>query len=133
MGGAAGNSAWRLVRLAAAHVLLNASLTFVSIWPTLAVKPSPRLSFEAAALVGLAAWSIRQVVRRRPHVFAHGVVAYSAVRFLLEFVRDDPERNAFGPLSTSQWIALAIVGAFLAWQQLRSRQAVSARFSPSHR
>jgi hypothetical protein len=40
-----------LVRLAAALALLNASLTFVSIWPTLAVKPSFRLSFEAAALV----------------------------------------------------------------------------------
>jgi hypothetical protein len=51
MGEAAGNSAWRWARLAAALALLNVSLTFVSIWPTLAVKPSPRLSFEAAVLV----------------------------------------------------------------------------------
>ena len=45
------SAAWRWARLAAALALLNASLTFVSIWPTLAVKPSSRLSFEAAALV----------------------------------------------------------------------------------
>ena len=32
-------------------MLLNASLTFVSVWPTLAVRPSALLSFEAALLV----------------------------------------------------------------------------------
>ena len=42
-------------RLAVALVLINGSLTFVSIWPTLAIKPTLRLSLEAAGLVlGLA-------------------------------------------------------------------------------
>jgi hypothetical protein len=56
------DSAGRWARLAAAVVLLNASLTFVSVWPTLAVRPSPRLSFEAAMLVlGIAiAWTRRR-------------------------------------------------------------------------
>ena len=55
----AGAPAWRWARLAAALVLLNASLTFVSVWPTLAVRPSAHLSFEAALLVlGIAiAWT----------------------------------------------------------------------------
>ena len=58
----AGAPAWRWARLAAALVLLNASLTFVSVWPTLAVRPSAHLSFEAALLVlGIAiAWTVRR-------------------------------------------------------------------------
>jgi hypothetical protein len=58
----AGAPAWRWARLAAALVLLNTSLTFVSVWPTLAVRPAARLSFEAALLVlGIAiAWTVRR-------------------------------------------------------------------------
>lgn len=41
----------RWAELAAALIVLNASLTFVSVWPTLAVRPSARLSLECAALV----------------------------------------------------------------------------------
>ena len=52
---AAGRTVGWWTRLAVALVLINGSLTFVSIWPTLAVKPTLRLSLEAAGLVlGLA-------------------------------------------------------------------------------
>lgn len=38
------------------------------------------------------------------------LTAYAVVRFLLEFLRYDvAERGVFGPLSTSQWISLAIL------------------------
>ena len=40
---------WAL--LTVALVLLNLSLTFVSIWPTLGVRASAQLSLEAALLV----------------------------------------------------------------------------------
>jgi hypothetical protein len=61
MAEAAELSTWRWARLVAALALLNASLTFVSIWPTLGVAPAPRLSLETAALVlGIAgAWTRR--------------------------------------------------------------------------
>jgi hypothetical protein len=49
--GATRHAAARWAGLAIALVLLNVSLTFVSVWPTLAVKPSLQLSIECAALV----------------------------------------------------------------------------------
>ena len=49
--GEAGFSGGRWLQLAAALALLNSSLTFVSVWPTLAVRPTLQLSAEAAALV----------------------------------------------------------------------------------
>ena len=42
----------------------------------------------------------------RGQVFFLNVMIYAAARFAVEFVRDDP-RGGLGPLSTSQWIALA--------------------------
>jgi phosphatidylglycerol---prolipoprotein diacylglyceryl transferase len=35
------------------------------------------------------------------------VVVYGVARFGLEYLRDDPERRMWGPLSTSQWLAAA--------------------------
>jgi Sulfatase len=48
---ATGRSVRRWAAPAAALLLLNASLTFVSVWPTLAVRPAFQLSLECAALV----------------------------------------------------------------------------------
>jgi hypothetical protein len=48
---AIGRSVRRWIAPAAALLLLNASLTFVSVWPTLAVRPAPQLSLECAALL----------------------------------------------------------------------------------
>ena len=45
---------------------------------------------------------------------------YGAFRFLLEFLRGDGARGFWGPLSTSQWVALATLAAalpVLLWQQ----------------
>ena len=43
------------------------------------------------------------------------LLLYAPVRFVLEFLRGDPARGFFGPLSTSQWLSLAAAGAALAW------------------
>lgn len=45
---------------------------------------------------------------------------YGAFRFLLEFLRGDEARGFWGPLSTSQWVALATLAValpVLLWQQ----------------
>lgn len=62
MGDGADLSAWRWARLVAALLLLNASLTFVSVWPTLAVRPAPLLSLEAAGFVLAAAVAARRAL-----------------------------------------------------------------------
>jgi prolipoprotein diacylglyceryltransferase len=82
--------------------------------PSLPVLPAQGL--EAIALFALAGWSLWAVRRRRPHVFLDGVAIYSLVRFALEFLRDDPDRNALAQLSTSQWIALAVLALYATWR-----------------
>jgi phosphatidylglycerol---prolipoprotein diacylglyceryl transferase len=83
----------------------------------------PTQALSAIALGLIAAWSFREVTRlaRQPPapavgaaLFLRAAAAYSAFRFVIEFVRDDPVRNQLGVLSTSQWVALLVVGAFAA-------------------
>ena len=50
------------------------------------------------------------------------LLMYSVVRFLDEFLRGDSLRGFFGPLSTSQWISLAIFIATLAYLILKRRR-----------
>ncbi len=52
---------------------------------------------------------------------------YGAERFAIEFYRGDP-RGALGPLSTSQWLALAMVAAaaLLWWTRLRPARGAAA-------
>jgi prolipoprotein diacylglyceryltransferase len=71
----------------------------------------PTQALEAVALFAIAAWSLRRIRRNEGHVFEGAVVAYSLFRIAVEFVRDDPGRNALGPLSTSQWIGIAMLAA----------------------
>ena len=52
---------------------------------------------------------------RPAHVLRAYVLAYAPVRFLLEFARGDPARGFLGPLSTSQWLSLALLAAALLW------------------
>lgn len=62
MAGAVGAGSWiQTVAVAAALVLLNVSVTFVSVWPTLGVRPTGLVSLDAAALVLVvaAAWHWR--------------------------------------------------------------------------
>jgi len=63
MAGVVGAGSWvQAVAVAAALVLLNVSVTFVSVWPTLGVRPTGLVSLDVAALVLLvaAAWHWRR-------------------------------------------------------------------------
>lgn len=73
----------------------------------------PTQLLEAAGLALLAGWAYRRARQGGEPVFLPTLVAYAALRFALEFARADPVRNAFGPFSSSQWIALAVGAA--AW------------------
>ena len=85
---------------------------------TLPVVPTQAIS--ALVLAALAAWSYRRIATGKSSVFVPGLVAYSVFHFAIELVRDDPARNAIGPLSTSQWIAALVVAACALWTYLRS-------------
>lgn len=66
--------------------------------------------------------------RCRGRLFALYLMSYSAIRFLLEFLRGDTERGIFSGLSVSQWISLALfpcaaAAFFLIGRGLR-RQAI---------
>jgi phosphatidylglycerol:prolipoprotein diacylglycerol transferase len=76
----------------------------------------PTQAIEALVLFLLCGLSLRALNAGRRQIFPHGVAAYSVLRFAIEFVRDDPVRNVFGPFSTSQWIALGLLGAYAAWR-----------------
>jgi phosphatidylglycerol:prolipoprotein diacylglycerol transferase len=71
----------------------------------------PAQAICAALLFALAIWTFRGLRRGETHLFPVAVATYSLFRFLLEFVRDDPDRNFLGALSTSQWIALLMMAA----------------------
>ena len=61
--------------------------------------------------------------RGRGKLMACWALAYAPARFLLEFLRGDAYRGFFGPLSTSQWISIAVfvaTVAFLAWHRHRA-------------
>ena len=92
----------------------------------------PVLPVQVAASVAcftLAAWSFRAVRHSRQRVYLHTLLAYSAFRFVIEFLRADPARNSWAALSTSQWIALAIV-ATAAGFYLRDALATRSETAP---
>jgi len=63
--------------------------------------------------------------KRPGEVFAACTVGYSAYRFVIEFFRNDPDRDTFGggPLTDSQYtaIVLLVVGC-VAWARLRLKK-----------
>lgn len=66
----------------------------------------------------LGVWKVR---RFRGQVFLVLVMAYSVWRFLIEYVRDDPERGGAFNFSTSQLISLALIPvAAIAYSVIRS-------------
>lgn len=77
------------------------------------------------SLVGLALLLLAIAVGRRQkfegQVFLAIVVGYALARGALEILRGDANRGGFGPLSTSQWIALSalLCGASLFWARWR--------------
>jgi phosphatidylglycerol:prolipoprotein diacylglycerol transferase len=72
---------------------------------------------EAAGLLALCVAAIVKLRAGATGVYVPAIVAYSVFRFGLEFLRADPERNFLGPLSTSQWMAILVVGCYGAWRR----------------
>ncbi len=87
--------------------------------PALAVLPTQLIS--AVVLVALSLWCYRRIHDGRAHTFLHGVALYSAFRFSIEWVRDDPARNELWVLSTSQWIAVCVLAVYVAWRVYNAR------------
>jgi phosphatidylglycerol---prolipoprotein diacylglyceryl transferase len=57
-------------------------------------------------------------------------IAYGSTRFLLEYVRDDPERGSLLGFSTSQWISMLLVpAAAIGYSLLRRRSPAAFRSS----
>lgn len=85
----------------------------------------PTELYEAAIGLALSAALIALRTRRkfRGQVFVAFVLAYGAIRFALESLRGDPERGLWGPLSASQWIALALsISVAVGARQLAGRR-----------
>ena len=105
---------WAL--LTVALVLLNLSLTFVSIWPTLGVRASAQLSLEAALLVlGLAvvrAWRGQPVSAR-----TRGLLAAIWVLLVIGRYIDVSTRSLYGRSVNLYWDLklLPDVGAMFAF------------------
>ncbi len=78
----------------------------------LGVRLHPSQLYES--LLGLVILGTLRVAERKPHrpgfLFLVFVTMYGAGRFLLEFLRGDADRGFWGPLSTSQWLSLALLG-----------------------
>jgi phosphatidylglycerol---prolipoprotein diacylglyceryl transferase len=115
-GSAASEAEWK------AHKLASMSLRSHSLHPTQV--------YESAASLAIAAFCLYVVMPRKRYdgqVFVAFVILYAAVRFALEYLRDD-DRGAMLGLSTSQWIGLVLgVGAALAHVILRKRAEIAAR------
>ncbi len=89
----------------------------------------PTQAISALVLGGIAVWSYLQLRKRHSGVFLSAIILYSFFRLAIEFVRDDPGRNALGPLSTSQWIALALLGIVGTWKLASSPSPVGSASS----
>ena len=77
--------------------------------------------YESAFLFGFFVWSLRrQKTDSRLSLAGIYLLAYPSFRFLVEFLRGDELRGFWGPLSTSQWVSLALFcgGVFL-WKKSR--------------
>ncbi len=101
--------------------------------PALPVIPTQAI--EAAFLAMLALWSLRRRGAADPFgLFVPVVAAYSVFRFVIEFVRADVERGFYGPLATSQWIALVVLAAAaIAAARVRVSAAVAVAPDVAHR
>lgn len=56
-------------------------------------------------------------------------LCYAPARFLLEFLRGDAYRGFLGPLSTSQWISIAVIVAAIAYLAVSARRARRERMA----
>lgn len=96
------------------------------------VFPTQLLEFALAAALFGALQLLSRRSRRPGETYLALLAGYSAWRFAVEFVRDDPGRHAFGAsaLSDSQIVALAVLAACAAAWALLRRRAPSASPGP---
>ncbi|GMV41250.1 MAG: hypothetical protein AMXMBFR64_29660 [Myxococcales bacterium] len=88
----------------------------------------PTQLYEAAVELLLFGLLLRVRANKRFHgeVLAAWVALYATARFLIELLRGDAQRGHWGPLSTSQWVALAaLVGAGVVWWAGRASAGAS--------
>ena len=88
------------------------------VYPEGAIAPSgvplfPVQPLESLALLGICALLTAYCRKPRSAYRAVGLylMSYAPCRFALEFLRGDEMRGRLGPLSTSQWISLALLTA----------------------
>lgn len=94
----------------------------------LGVRLHPSQLYES--LLGLLIFALLLLLDRRPRrpgtLFVTFTLAYSSARFLLEFLRGDADRGSWGPLSTSQWLAIVTLALVSALYVTLRRQPVAA-------
>jgi len=96
-------------------------LVFPSLGDGLARHPTQLYEVAGATAIGLLLLRVPvPEPARRGRVFAWFLIAYAALRFTDEFLRDDPRGPMPGGLSVSQW--LSIVGMLLGLAMLLRRK-----------
>ena len=97
------------------------------LWPTQLIE-----SFAMLAIFGLLVWMHRRKKFNGQVLIAYGII-YSIVRFIIEFIRDDPRGDLFGlttltGLSTSQMVSIVVfvAAAILMVARLRRVNSIPA-------
>jgi phosphatidylglycerol:prolipoprotein diacylglycerol transferase len=98
-GAAAGSPAW-VEHVVSRRIPLAAKAS-------LPVHPTELYEATVALVLFACLVALRSRRRFQGQDFVVLVLAYGIVRFAVETVRGDPERGVWGPLSASQWMALA--------------------------
>lgn len=102
--------------------------------PSLAVHPTQ--IYESLFSFAIAFGILFYLHERKRHdgqLFVTFVVAYAAMRFVVEFFRSD-DRGALLGLSTSQWLGLLLIGAALALNRYlaqRARNRIRSDLAPA--
>ena len=100
---------------------------------SLPVHPTQLYESLAGFLLFAVAMAIWRRRRFRGQVLLALAALYGVARFLLEIVRDDPQRGIYFGLSTSQWISLGLVPLALGLYLLGQRARAPLTLSPSRR
>lgn len=87
--------------------------------------PSQLMEMAALAFIFLALVLVRIRVSDGWRLVSYYALSYSAVRFLLEFMRGDGERGIYLGLSTSQWISILLfaAGVILLVRRTKTKEA----------